>query len=787
MNIKCLRYIACALISLLIQSCDVYDQVLENLEQKSEDQSLVNVKLGTPEFSNEYRNFSVDVKLGQAVDFYLPDMDGMSLTFFEYVEELPKLFSITQPVCINKVNCLRERVSKSDKQIYILVDRTLPQEDLEFVESFVRRSISYFSNNIYVSFIGGHSQNSFVEYQDKRDLENFIHSEDKRSILTAVYNAVKELQPRADEDLELVVFSDGSAYQGDINETIDPTHLVVENSLLDLIYEKSVKLPKVTYINFPQYEGELEQEAAILLRQLVKKSGGSYFANKSEFPLSYAISFALDDEEPDYRFEFENPNGKKYAGLMNILRLDYRINNKPVFYGKTKYRVGNIYNPIIVGGVPLWINLIYYTIIFLIFFLLVYLVTFILLPYVFYKSWYKKNVVEYRGTNMTADGNVVAEHCCYCKDTFKEGDKVVVNCQHHMHLECWDANSYKCTEHGYHSHESEYYYNKKNLFDPKNAPFYMNWILGGVIAGYISYIMYVLTTRLNDRLLVAFLKWMFNLDLTKDVDLAFISVYAGSMFNMPEFGAWLFFGFVMYIGLMTDWDVLKWKYVKRCLLKALFCAVISYIIFFVYALVLALLKISVFNFWLDWIPFVVSGIVVYYLNKKRGQIIPKKKRMIGFAVSALLALFLLYMWIVISVTYHTLSLHLLACMTFIAGTGYTLAIKRRHSSNYYLHVSGQIKEMDIAIHKLLRTNEKAFITLGRSVDCDIQINWDTEHPIQPVMAKIKKTGDGVKLLAEEPGVISLDKELALKVWTPLSHGDKFCIGSTTFQYIEKDL
>ena len=80
------------------------------------------------------------------------------------------------------------------------------------------------------------------------------------------------------------------------------------------------------------------------------------------------------------------------------------------------------------------------------------------------------------------------------------------------------------------------------------------------------------------------------------------------------------------------------------------------------------------------------------------------------------------------------------------------------------------------------------VSLGKSVDCSIQLSWDVMGHVAPVHAEIKRHIDSLRLKALEEGVTVGDgKPLAVgkEIW--LYHGKSFSIGNTTFTYIEKDL
>ena len=79
------------------------------------------------------------------------------------------------------------------------------------------------------------------------------------------------------------------------------------------------------------------------------------------------------------------------------------------------------------------------------------------------------------------------------------------------------------------------------------------------------------------------------------------------------------------------------------------------------------------------------------------------------------------------------------------------------------------------------------VTIGKSVDCTLQLSWDMMGSVAPVNAQICMSQGALCLIALEEGVYAGGKPVQLdkKIW--LYHGKKFTIGNTTFTYVEKDL
>ena len=79
------------------------------------------------------------------------------------------------------------------------------------------------------------------------------------------------------------------------------------------------------------------------------------------------------------------------------------------------------------------------------------------------------------------------------------------------------------------------------------------------------------------------------------------------------------------------------------------------------------------------------------------------------------------------------------------------------------------------------------VTIGKSVDCSLQLSWDLNGNVAAVQAEIRQYVGSMRLIALENGVyVDNDKPLPIgkEVW--LYHGRHFTIGNTSFTYVEKD-
>lgn len=79
------------------------------------------------------------------------------------------------------------------------------------------------------------------------------------------------------------------------------------------------------------------------------------------------------------------------------------------------------------------------------------------------------------------------------------------------------------------------------------------------------------------------------------------------------------------------------------------------------------------------------------------------------------------------------------------------------------------------------------VTIGKSVDCNLQMTWDINSNIAPVQAEIVSERGNIYLIAMEEGVCREDKPIVTDKKIRLYHRDKFKIGQTLFTYIEHDV
>ena len=157
--------------------------------------------------------------------------------------------------------------------------------------------------------------------------------------------------------------------------------------------------------------------------------------------------------------------------------------------------------------------------------------------------------------------------------------------------------------------------------------------------------------------------------------------------------------------------------------------------------------------------------------------------------SVLLGFLSMYIWTLLF-SHMELDFRVVLLFSFIIyGTGLAacIATVAPKSERYFLKVQGATKGMDIALYKWFRNNPNRIVTIGKSVDCSLQLSWDIQSDVAPIQAEIRLLKHVPYLYALEPGVFISGKPLRTNKRKRLYHGSTFIIGQTTFTYIEKDL
>jgi hypothetical protein len=489
----------------------------------------------------------------------------------------------------------------------------------------------------------------------------------------------------------------------------------------------------------------------------------------------------------NYKITVEQPDRKVFRGDLHVLEISFydKQSGDLIAKGQTEFALGSVYSPVIVRDGSMFEFVITGILFTLCLLLLVWLILQFLEPYIRYRIFKRKYVITYTGNQMSYQGQPVSESCYLCKSPFIQGDEIVVKCKHTMHQECWDDNEYHCPEHGRHCKEGSHYYNQHHLLDSQNAPFYMKWALVGIVAGFTAWCVFVSHDHPLSSSFIEHMRSMLNRDPGTDGSGAF--GYGSGLNDLPAFGQAVGFLLTFFLSNFTVRHR-QWYYrFGEIILRGLIAAVVGCLLCMLGSFISILLHFDYSTFLTEWIPWaLLSGFIMISVTVKTRTPIRR-----SFVIaSCLIAVLSMFMWAFVyfnSLLDYRLSL-LIGFIIYSVAIALCIAYVSPRSERFFLHIEGAVKEMDIALYKWYKVSPSQVITLGKSVDCDIQLSWDVNGCVAPVHAEIRRRRKSLRLKALEEGVTMRDGKplpVGKEVW--LYHGRAFTIGHTTFTYIEKDM
>jgi hypothetical protein len=257
--------------------------------------------------------------------------------------------------------------------------------------------------------------------------------------------------------------------------------------------------------------------------------------------------------------------------------------------------------------------------------------------------------------------------------------------------------------------------------------------------------------------------------------------------QMPELG--LFMGF--FLTLVLAMYAVRRQEVKRRLLTLLLRAIIgaigSYFLFYFFRYIVLAFKMGTYSAFVDWIPWSLMALLIACCATVGTRVRLKKYVML---ITMVLGVLSMYMWSFLingTALVDIRVLLLISCIFFAVGLAVSVAEMAPKSERYFLNVKGAMKEMDIALFKWFLNDPQQVVTIGKSIDCSLQMSWDIKGLVAPVQCEIRMVGDAPRMTALEDGVIVGEKPLRVGKGVWLYHNTVFHIGDTTFTYIERDL
>ena len=752
-------------------SDDIDHEIFSEMFSKPQETMRVN----EVHFSPDYKTFSVSANVLKDIGPY--ELKDTTKVRTEVIETFAGIGNAiyTTPKLVGIRNVVADCIYKSDIRLLLLVDLTLSRADLERVRTYIEQVRTIFNHdNCFIAFMDSASVSKTMKLTDyvianriKKSPNHYIYL--YRSILEKKQEMLqnegvwKDAKRRA-----MLVFSNEIVYQDSSDEPIDPDHYKFEEQMVQDNPADTDTTFTVFYSSIDHFQ-ELEDHEANVLGVFCGNHRGAFMQNFSMPTFKKSLYNAYHLNFPDNEFLFENCKHKVYRGDHKKLTLNFYFRDTDSLKASVTADivVGSLFKPVIVDGNSMLYVITQGLLLGGIFMLIVWLVFQFIEPFIRYCVFRKKYVIRYQGANMSAGNKMIEERCYLCKAPFEKDDKIVVKCEHTMHKSCWDENNYHCPEYSDRCKEGSHYYNSANLLDSHNAIFYMKWILMAILSATVAWLCFTL-----------YVAW--------GLGLFFDRILRNDASQLPVLG--LLIGFFLTHGItaLVSRPVNGIRAIGRHLMSSFISAIACYAVFMMVNLFILIFDLDKFAFWLNWIPWTLSAFIIAR-SSTFGTRIAHNKLLI--VITVFLSLLTTYIWLYLF-NYTELDYRVLLLLTFVVfSVGLTICIATitPRSEHYFLKVEGAVKGMDVALYKWFRNDPNRVVTIGRSVNCSLQLSWDLQGDVAPTQAEIRMHRNALYLTALEPGVFIADQPLEPNKQIRLHHGRTFTIGQTIFTYIEKDL
>ncbi|MCQ2343919.1 MAG: E3 ubiquitin protein ligase [Paludibacteraceae bacterium] len=780
---KSLKILLLSFVAVVAFGCDN-----EELDEQDAAQPILSVT--HTENSNNYKTLKLYTKL-QNPPQICSQLQMDMLTVREFNHRQKEVDSALTAKVTDIKNIGSDMIDSLGIKLLVLVDLTLPQSlvDSQYVYVTMIKRL-YSAENLFLSFIHADSVSSSYLASDYVMSNYFVSESDTlthKGLYRAIYRKCCELNDTlslfgANPLCAMIVFSDGNVYGMDATP-IDPDHYQLQTDILDEIVRKGRPL---YYFNLDNSSVGGVNDAANFMQLVAERSHGRYMESFDWVSCENDLAEAFGVNYNDYLLTLEYPSNRIFDGK-NRLQLYINTNDSSYLLVDTFFKVGTVCNPIFVDGAPQAKIVLQGILLAILLIILIYLIFQFVIPYILYYHFQRKHTTKYVGPNTTLNGVPVGDVCYFCKTPFQVGDRVVAKCTHTMHKSCWKENDYHCTEYGRKCRHGSHYYNQNDLFDPRNASFYTVWLIVAVFIAISSEIAYVVYDQeITFNLMLDYYTRILDIKSGTPEYMAAIEDLETALDQMPSFGTFLGFEFTFCLGFMVNFRRLHIRKIFELFIQSIISGVCGFVFFLIDVFTnLATDDSGVLDFF-DWMPWTATAVMSVFCATYHTKLHPKRKRFIGMLM---VGVFSMLVWdIVFSNTSADYRLMLfISNLIFSFGLTLSIAVPMHSSENYVLHVSGCIKEMDVAIYKWFKQSASSHVTIGRSIDCGIQTSWDIQGNVAAVHAEIIQFRRKLYLVPLELGVYSGKKMLKVNHRYHLYHGRVFTIGTTTFTFHERDL
>jgi hypothetical protein len=710
---------------------------------------------------------------------------------------------INDNIAIEAVRALTtgERIIPDNILVSLLIDRSINPEDIPSVQAAVKHFVDNLpENTVYISFFDdriGESRRITSQTFDSFNSE-FVAVPGRKAIFNAALLKFKELSGEnilsVDDNFALkaqndsikkylVLLTDGRVNANDAN-TSDEVQAFTESIVSIDSDSNNRNLIEIHAIRYGEENPIIDSNLSYLSRDIRRNDmKGGFYAAEPESIIDRLTEIS-DRMAPDYEMLLVNKlPGRIYAGENRALFIQIEKDGKRAM-GVRRYVIGTPANPIVTGAESIQQRVFLGVGGGVIILLIAFFIIQIVIPFLVFKmsNFDKKYVITYQ-----SEGEDRVERCSSCLDDLLDGESVVVRCRHKMHRYCWVENGYKCAEYGQNCKDGkQFYFDKDNPFSSVNSPYFMKWALFGLLGGLVSWVVYQLVIFHNPFLFETITTKLLNVFYFGDPDNLQMADYLLSYISKvgPLLLVGLLLGFILtaLFAFVNEYRRKSIGVLGEIFLRSIIGSLFGFISFLIGSIIIIVCKANGNNVWIDWIPWLLFGgslgLCLAYKTT-----IAWKHALLGGIISGLLSFIILF-----SSTWFGSYAVLFSFMLYSAGLGISIVTVHYVAQKYFLKYTEGTKTGEIAIHKWMSMSGGSNdVTIGKSKDCIIQMNWDNNAVVKDVHAKLfidKKTKIPYLKALEENlmhngNAVRKDNEI------PLKNGLSFKIGNTEFQYIEK--
>lgn len=695
----------------------------------------------------------------------------------------------------------------------VLVDLSIPQKGKEQIYNTVEKLIGSTPDScVYLSFFGDNvtSSNVVTKSNYKYLKEHFSHQSRNKFFYSGLYSKILEFSNDVADKDSLIKMEDGYiknttiADRAELNADKNILFVFTEGSKRpsdeDLIFNDVVEyqaalshvVPKVIALYYteegeePSIENTLKGICAPrdLNGNLISAREGKYLPSDNMEQVLENFEEVVNDAMYDFSFRYKVDESQNYSRIVKYSG-DWRGGN----IGSGEFSIGTAERPWPIreektGDAIL--KYLYALIVALGTIAFFFAIAKILIPYISSKSfavkYYKKYVPE---------ANVARRICHYCKQDIQPGQFVVTKCKHIMHVFCWQQNGYKCAEYGQNCKTGiQSHIEWKELFTLNSLKDCYQTI-SGIVAGFISWVLYELFGRGFFNVLSEYIVNIFYNEST-DITTLYLDC-VGKTSAFLTIGLLLGFFLSLIFRYNDEYKKKDLKVWSKIVGLSVLTGIIGMLAFAIGAYLLCLILAAIETTYIPWycsLPAYLLFSISTSLALTIKSTIPVKSALLGGFCSALIGFIVLYYSSRADNTNGWMNM-LLDFIIYGGGLGASLVTVRMLAEKYFLVIQNGVRAgQRIPIHKWMNAiGGGNKVSIGMTGECEIQMNWEKSNKVAKEHVQLfidyDKQLPMLKPLAT--GVIFNTRvELPVGKQSVLSNGDSFKIGDTIFLYQETE-